>query len=126
MQYRISALIVAALLAFSSLALAADKEPGSQVPGADAAASVKPAQTTAAEKKAKAAAKKKAAAPRKLVDINSASKAELMKLPGISEADAQRIIEGRPSLTKARLVTNGTISKGAYDSIRKLIVAKQK
>lgn len=80
--------------------------------------------------KAKAAAKddkaKKAKAAKvKLVDINSASKAELTKLTGISEADADKIIAGRPYLSKANLVTHNIISKASYDAIKGSVIAKQ-
>ena len=68
---------------------------------------------------------KKAAAPKKLVDINSARKAELMKLPFIGSEEADRIIAGRPFLTKAHLVTKGYISPGAYEAIKRDIIARQ-
>ena len=48
----------------------------------------------------------------------SGSKAELMKLPGISAADAERIIAGRPYLSKAHLVTRGVISAEAYHGLK--------
>ena len=60
----------------------------------------------ATEKNAKA----KAAAKIKLVDINSASKAELMKLPGVSAAIADKIVAHRPYNSKARLVTEKIIT----------------
>lgn len=73
------------------------------------------------------ASKKAAAAtPKQLVDINSAGRAELKTLPGIGEADADKIIKGRPYLTKADLVTTGVLPEGVYLSIRNLVIAKQK
>jgi DNA uptake protein ComE-like DNA-binding protein len=72
------------------------------------------------------ASKKAAAAtPVKLVDINSASRAELKTLPGIGDAEAQKIIEGRPYLSKADLVTEKVLPAGVYLSIKRLIIAKQ-
>ncbi len=72
------------------------------------------------------ASKKAAAAtPVKLVDINSASAKELKTLPGIGDAEANKIIKGRPYLSKADLVTENVLPEGVYLSIRKLIVAKQ-
>ena len=62
----------------------------------------------------------------KPVDINSASKAELKKLPGLSAADAERVIAGRPYLSKAHLVTHNVISESQYQGIKSMIMAKQK
>lgn len=73
----------------------------------------------------RAVAKAKPAALVKLVDINSASKKELEKLPGISDADADKIIAGRPYLSKAFLVTKNIIPIGTYQSLKALIIAKQ-
>jgi len=67
-----------------------------------------------------------AATPVKLVDINSASAKELKTLPGIGDAEANKIIKGRPYLSKADLVTENVLPEGVYLSIRKLIVAKQR
>lgn len=71
------------------------------------------------------AAKRKAAAKIKLVDINSATKAELVKLPGVSDADADKIISGRPYGTKAWLLTHNILSAETYASVQPLVVAKQ-
>jgi len=123
-MYRsITALIAIALLSVSSLSLAADKKPDA------AGATAEPAKTTekgAVKKKAGAAAKSKPTAQAKLVDINSASKAELMKLPGVSDAEADKIIAGRPYLTKTRLVTKNILSMDVYQGLKKLIIARQK
>jgi competence protein ComEA len=59
------------------------------------------------------------------VDINSATKAELKKLPGISEADADKIIAGRPYATKANLVTHKILSEDTYQNVKRLVIAKQ-
>ena len=45
-----------------------------------------------------------------LVDINSATRSELKQLPGITEADAAKIIAGRPYGSKAQLVSHNIIS----------------
>lgn len=62
----------------------------------------------------------------KLVDINSASKKELMSLSGIDAKMAERIIAGRPYLSKAFLVTNKVIPEGIYFMVKDQIIAKQK
>jgi competence protein ComEA len=60
------------------------------------------------------------------VDVNSATKAELKKLPGIGDAEADRIIAGRPYLSKAHLQTHNIISPMQYQALRELVVARQK
>ena len=59
------------------------------------------------------------------VDINSASPAELKKLPGIGDAEAQKIIAGRPYGSSAWLSTKKILPDGFYLSIRDFIVARQ-
>jgi transposase len=65
------------------------------------------------------------AAPVKLIDINSASRAQLKTLPGIGDAEADKIIAGRPYLSKVHLVTEAGLAIGVYQSIRHQIVAVQ-
>jgi competence protein ComEA len=62
----------------------------------------------------------------KPVDINSASKAQLMSLPGIGDAEAKKIIAGRPFRSKARLVADNILSQAAYNALKGRIVAVQK
>jgi DNA uptake protein ComE-like DNA-binding protein len=52
------------------------------------------------------------------VDINSASKEELMKLPGITAAYADRIIAKRPYPTKTYLVLRGALPHAVYTSLK--------
>jgi DNA uptake protein ComE-like DNA-binding protein len=61
----------------------------------------------------------------KLVDINSAKIAELKNLPGVSDAEAAKIIAGRPYPTKAHLVTRNILDNSVYDSLKQLVVARQ-
>jgi len=75
---------------------------------------------------ANAAHATKPVTPDNPVDINSASKAQLKKIPGVSDALADKIIAGRPYLSKAHLVTHNVISGVQYAQIKDLIIAKQK
>lgn len=62
----------------------------------------------------------------KVVDINSASKAELKTLQGVDDALAAKIIAGRPYPSKANLVTHNIIPAGLYLQLKPRIIAKQK
>ena len=59
------------------------------------------------------------------VDINSASKDDLQKLPGIDSLSAQRIIDGRPYSRKDDLVKRNVLDKASYDAISAKIIAHQ-
>ena len=59
------------------------------------------------------------------IDINSASKDELEKLPGIGPATSQKIIDGRPYRGKNDLVTKKIVSKSEYEKIKDQIIAHQ-
>ena len=113
MRSRFLSLLAIAVLA-CVLPIAAQSKPKSTTP-------TPPAKTTAPAK----AATDKAAATAKLLDVNSASKADLETLPGIGDAYAQKIIEGRPYQRKDQLVSKKVIPQATYDKIKDLLVAKQ-
>ena len=61
----------------------------------------------------------------KLLDINTATQAELEALPGIGPVRAAAIIKGRPYKAKDELHEKKIISKGEYDKIKDKIIAKK-
>jgi DNA uptake protein ComE-like DNA-binding protein len=108
--------LIALTAALSAPALAQSAQPAS--PGASAPASrPAPAAIAPVTGKAPTAA---------LLDINSASPAELDALPGIGAARSDAIIKGRPYKGKDELVQKNILPKGVYDKIKDKIIAKQK
>ena len=62
----------------------------------------------------------------KPLDINSASRAQLMMLPGIGGAEADRIIAARPYPSKAKLLADKVLSDETYRALKGRIVALPK
>jgi competence protein ComEA len=111
---RIHALMLGLVLPL--LATAPALSQGAMAPAATPAA--KPA--TAAKSAATASAPAGA-----LIDINTATQAELEPLKGIGPVRAAAIVKGRPYKGKDELVQKKIIPKSVYDEIKGQIIAKQ-
>ena len=86
-----------------------------------AQAPAKPAVKPAPVTKAAAAKPEKA----DLLDINTATPDQLMQLPGVGQAYAKRIVDGRPYTAKNQLSSRGIVPDGTYQKIADQIIAKR-
>ncbi len=115
------AVLFSLCLSLSATLAAAEVAPAS--PPAAAPAKMAPAKTTDAKPLPPVVGPP--VAPAKLVDINSASEADLIALPGVGEKYAKKIIAGRPYAKKDQLKSRKILPAGTYTKVQKLIIADQ-
>ena len=61
----------------------------------------------------------------KPLDLNSATKKQLLSLPGVTAAQADRVIAGRPYNEPGEVVTRRILPKSEYDKIADRVTAKK-
>lgn len=59
------------------------------------------------------------------IDLNSATKEQLAGLPGMTSAEADRVIAARPYNEPGELVTRGIVPKAEYDKIADRVRARR-
>jgi competence protein ComEA len=87
---------------------------------------VSPVLAQAKAQKAPAPAATKVAAKAEVLDINTATKPQLVALKGIGDKYADAIIKNRPYARKDELVSKKVVPQATYDKVKDLIIAKQK
>lgn len=115
-------LTVLSLLLWAGAGFAADVT----APATDVNAAVKTSVVESKDnEKAKATATEaKTALKAKLVDINSATEAELKAVPGLGAAYAAKIIAGRPYANKSQLKSRKIVSPLLYEQVKEQLIAK--
>jgi len=107
MQYRWISLVLAGVICLGGhAAFAADEVKPAAKPSTS---------TTTKSTSTKAGPQAKKPKP---VEINSATAAQLKKVPGIGDAEAEKIIKNRPYPTRAHLVTKEALTYDKYQEVK--------
>jgi DNA uptake protein ComE-like DNA-binding protein len=114
-----SVLTVVTLILTTSLSLAVDTKADKKAP--TQAETAKPT-----DKKADSIPAGDKAVKGALVDINSATDAELKAIPGLGDAYVAKIVVGRPYANKAQLKSRNILPAPVYEKVKDLIIARQK
>jgi DNA uptake protein ComE-like DNA-binding protein len=61
----------------------------------------------------------------KPLDLNAATKEQLLSLPGVTSGEADRVIAARPYDKASELVTRRIVRKAEYDKIADLVTVKK-
>jgi DNA uptake protein ComE-like DNA-binding protein len=61
----------------------------------------------------------------KTINLNKASKDDLLSLPGVTDHEADRIVAERPYSNTHELVSRRIVSQDEYDRIKDRIIASQ-
>ena len=81
--------------------------------------------TADTQKKPPAAETKKETPRSDRVDLNSASLNELKAVPGMTEANAKKIIDGRPYARRRDLLAKKVLDQESYDKVKERVYTKR-
>jgi DNA uptake protein ComE-like DNA-binding protein len=126
----LSSLAVAAALTvpFAAMAAQTGTQPATPPASTPAAPAKAPATTTPAKSsstKQSTSTKSTSSHHMAKVDINSASKDDLMKVKGMTDADADKIVAGRPYKSVSELKSKKIIDAAVYNKVHSHLEAKK-
>lgn len=101
---------VVAMAFVATVAMAADTT---------APATTAPAKTTSSTTHHSSKSSSKTHAPK--VDLNTAAKEDLMKLPGVDDATADKIIAARPFKSRSELESKNIVTKEQYSKLSAMV-----